>query len=1076
MTPPLRIVRGNRMEDLAGELARVLELPSGAPLDPEWIVVPGRGMGVWLSMQLARHHGVSANLRRLHPRELVETAMRGALEDEDALDQRWSKDRLVWAVLALLEARAEIPELAVLSRLLADDPTGRHTHQLARQITLAFDRYLTYRPELVRAWERGDDDGVEGEPLLAWQPFLWRRLCGKLGRRHVAALEPAFHAAATGAVPGLPRRLAVFGLSGLPPLYARVLCRLAHGHELHWFHLAPSYSRAERRPPDPSAPRLRDTNPLLGSLGRPAADFERVLAAACGEVGVRHEWMSRHREPERASLLGRLQADLLHAADPRDPPIGVSASDRSLCVHSCHGAMREVEVMHDQLLDAVAGSGDVEPHEVAVLVSDLETYAPYIEAVFERDREDPTSLPYRIADRPLRRDAPVLDALWRIFGLVGSRLRASEVVDLLNLDAVRRRFELSAADVDRISGWIVEANVRWGADAAHREAHGQPPLAENTWRFGLDRLLLGLALAGRGRATFAGVLPFDDVEGQDGALVGSLAEICERLFGALDELARPRPLAEWREPLARTLDALLARDRETAWQHDAVLAALGELAEAARDAGHSAPVSAGVLASLLEQRLDERHAERGFLAGGITFCAMVPMRAIPFRVLGLLGMSDGAFPRPAHPNELDLVERGDARRLPGDRDRRDDDRHLFLEALLSARERLIVTYSGQSVRDDASLPPSVVLAELLDVLPERVRAQVVVRHPLQSFSRRYFDGSDARLFSHASPELARAAFSRRARREAPRLFTGPLPAADAAPGAGVGLDELARFFENPIGWLLGQRMGIELRERDHDVPDREPLELDGLDRYELGSTLLELLLDGVPEPSLPALLTASGRLPPGALGVLALERELASARPIVEQILRERGARRREPLTLAERLPDGTLLSGEISERWTSAQVLGNFARVSARRVIGAWIRHLGLCLAAPEPERRTLLVGRPAKGDGALAWRFRPVPDAATHLADLIELFRTGCRQPLLLVPEASLAFAEALHADRPRDAALSKARGAWHDERAFNPWIVRVVGDGAEPPFAGASDGPGFEALAERLLLPLLRHREKA
>src|SRR5690606_9535507 len=119
--------------------------------------------------------------------------------------------------------------------------------------------------------------------------------------------------------------------------------------------------------------------------------------------------------------------------------------------------------------------------------------------------------------------------------------------------------------------------------------------------------------------------------------------------------------------------------------------------------------------------------------------------------------NDGDYPRPRAPAHFDLTE-NDYR--PGDRSRRDDDRYLFLEALLSARERFYLSWVGRSVVDNAESPPSVLVAQLRDHLADvlhsesgydNVLEQLTTEHPLQGFSREYFRSAspESRLFTYS---------------------------------------------------------------------------------------------------------------------------------------------------------------------------------------------------------------------------------------------------------------------------------------------------------------------------------------
>jgi exodeoxyribonuclease V gamma subunit len=1113
----MRVYRSNRVELLADALAEVVAEPARGPFDPETIVVHSRAMAVWLTMRLSERFGVWAGGDFPFPRNFVHRIFDAALGERASGLAAWEAERLAWAISAELPRHLRDAAFDPLARFLDADPRPHGRFELSLRIAEIFDQYAVFRPQMVLDWQRGEGDD--------WQAILWRALVLRLGDGHLASLaQSLFHAIEGGRLDtsALPARVAVFGVSTLPPFFLQVLRAIGTRLPVHLFVLSPSREywaeirsqrealRAARRDPDRVAPPalVDEGNPLLASFGAVGRDFQRVLEA---EVDYEEPVPPRYAADEETTMLGRLQADVLalrrrgrrrgdDAARVGPAPLPAAVldpSDDSIRVHVCHTPMREVEVLHDQILDLVHERG-VEPHEIVVLTPDIATYGPLVEAAFQRDRSDPRFVPHAIADRAARAMSPVLEALLRVLALVGGRSTASEVLDLLALHVVRERFEIGADEHDRIAEWVVDVGIRWGVDAAHRQAHGQPRYEENTWQFGLSRLLLGYALPGRGRDTFAGTLPFDEIEGTDALVLGKLVEFCTALFQRLDDLARPRALPAWREAIARTLEALVAADTDSAWEHRQILAALDELVADGAAAGFEDVVELATVRERLEHRLDSDRPAAGFLSGGVTFCALLPMRSLPFRVVALLGMNDGAFPRATKSVGFDRI--AEAPR-PGDRSRRGDDRYLFLEALLSARERIVITHVGQSVQDNAALPPSVVVSELLDVLAESfvapehadasgidpaeraeaVHRHVIVRHPMQPFSPRYFGSeSDPRIYSYALSwhEGARAlARGHDATVHAP-LFCGPLP----PPGTSrdLPLDQLVRFFAQPTAQLLKRRLGINLDDYSRDASDREPMELDGLEEWAAGQAVLEHRLERMPLYRSLELLRARGVLPLGVPGRCRFDQIVATADPIAAVATAVRGEHREPDLDVDLLLGD-TRLVGRIGDRFSRATLLAQFAKIGAKHQLAAWIRHLVACVCAPDVPRVTAIVGRSDGSTGAQLCQLQPVEDPEPHLRALVDLYWAGQREPLLLFPRSSLAYAEALPKG-PAEAMVA-ARKHWTDRlnaEGRDPQLRRVFGDldPLQPGFsllAGETTAGDFPTLATRVFGPLIAHRQE-
>jgi exodeoxyribonuclease V gamma subunit len=834
----LCIYRSNRLERLAEALGQHLSEPPDNPLASECILVPGRGVAQWLSLELSQRFGVWANVLYLYPRNFVGWALERVLGQPASELTALDPERLLWSICGNLRALLDRPEFETIARYVTGVAGDVRYFELCRRIATTFDHYAAYRPDLLRSWERKPRPGAElpqldlfGVPdqTRDWQATLWRTLFERSGSVPAATIERRFLRSLQQAqrVASLPSRISCFGMTHLPPSYTRILVALCPQVPISMFqlsasvHAAPTPTAAAQPPARPGRTRGRSStprNPLLESLGGMASDFERVLDEELARQGVLAEQRALYEAPAEDTRLGRLQTDLLDDRVPsrstRRPAAG-SEQDLSIQIHVCHSPMREVEVLHDQLLAVLSSPGGLEPPEIVVMMPDVETYAPLIEAVFRRRSDDPQRIPYSIADRALEAAAPVANALDRLLLLAGQRLTTSQVLDLLALEPVAARFEITPRDQELITEWLGRTNVRWGIDAEHRQAHGHPPSDANTWRLGIRRLLLGYAMQSDPPVLIAGVLPESGPSGTGAAALGKLALFVETLFLHLGALAGAHAAGVWPEVVSAALEALVLVDAENAWQHQELREALRGIAGRAHAAGYAEPICSAALRDLLFDAAGSARPGRGFLRGGVTFCSMVPLRSIPFAMVCLLGLGDGQFPRRELSADFDLITHGGEGRRTGDRSRRSEDRYIFLEAILAARQRLLITYTGQSIRDNASLPPSVVVSELCDYLAavepppvgelERpsdegaLSAEYVVRHPLQAFSRRYFDGSDPRLFSYAEHYVG-AAQTPRYRRSLPEFFSAPLPVPH--PADALGLSELVRFYQHPAAYLL----------------------------------------------------------------------------------------------------------------------------------------------------------------------------------------------------------------------------------------------------------------------------------
>jgi exodeoxyribonuclease V gamma subunit len=762
-------------------------------------------------------------------------------------------------------------------------------------------------------------------------------------------------------------------------------------------------------------------------------------------------------------VLARLQADVRADRSPPGPPLpgqddarpALDPGDRSVQVHACHGRARQVEVVRDAILHLLEEDPSMEPRDVIVMCPDIETFAPLIQATFGAgevsDEDDdfdippaeagPPDLRVRLADRALRQTNPVLGVVAQLIDLAEQRLTASQVLDLAGREPVRRRFRFDDDDLARIQGWVAASGIRWGLDADHRAPYKLGRLAAGTWRAGLDRVLVGVTMSEDGQRLFEGVLPLDDVESGSIEVAGRFAEFVDRLRAALDALSTPKTIDAWAAAIGTAADALTSTTPSEAWQRSELQRMLDAVVTEATVGGevHTTSLALPEVRALLAERLQGRPTRANFRTGHLTICTLVPMRSVPHRVVCLLGMDDGVFPRKA-PRDGDDLTLDDAH--VGDRDPRTEDRQMLLDALLAATDRLVVTYTGNDERTNTPRPAAVPVGELLDVIDDTVRTddgaareRVRVRHPLQPFDPRNFGGPEPWSFDRVMLHGARALTGGRA--EPPPFLPGPLP---PEPKALVELEDLVRFVQHPVRAFLRQRLGIGVGDFSDELDDALPVELDKLEEWGVGQRLLDARLAGVGIDAALAAEVSRGTLPPGALA----QPVIAGVRPTVEDIATHAQATLptgAEPgsVDVKVALADGRSMSGTVPGVCGNVLRTATYSRVNARHRLASWVRTLALTAAHPERPFEAVAVGRAASGaskNARVTSARVPAlgPDASTrrelalrHLATLVDLYDRGMREPLPLAVQASAAYAQAADAGKNAEAA---GRRAWESD----------------------------------------------
>lgn len=1088
----LHVHRAERTDILADGLGNLLATPPPDPFAEDLVVVPARGVERWLSQRLSHvlgagdgADGVCAGVVFRSPASLI-AEIAGTREDDP-----WSPEAMTWPLLEVIDASLGEPWCHTLAAHLGhfDDGDEKELRQgrryaVARRLAGLFTSYSRQRPELLAGWLDGATDGLEDD--LAWQPQLWRRLVEVMGIdpphiRHAKTVEQLRSSGSD----QLPQRVSLFGHTRLSCTDIELLDALAAHHEVHLWLPHPSAGLWETLTGLSGAvPRRDDTShravahPLLATLGRDLRELQRSMP---DDVAT-DEFLPGRTHPD--TLLGWLQSDIAANA-VRPQGRSLSDTDRSVQVHSCHGTARQVEVLREVLLGLLVDDPTLEPRDILVMCPDIEAYAPLIAADFGLGEVVPEAHPahrlrVRLADRSLVQTNPLLAVAAQLLMLAGSRVTASEVLNIAHADPVRARFNFTDDDLENITAWVKESNIRWGFDREHRTPYGVD-FIQNTWRFGLDRIMAGVAMSDDSHAWIDTTLPLDDVGSNRVDLAGRLGEFVGRLQHAVQSLTDVHSLWEWLSALADGVVSIARVSDDDAWQISQLQREFNDIVARA-GARADIPLRLPDVHAMLQGHLAGRPTRANFRTGTLTVCTMVPMRSVPHRVVCVVGLDDTIFPRIGTPDGDDVLARDP---MTGERDVRSEDRQLLLDAVCAATDKLVITYTGANEYSGKERPPAVPLMELLDALDATVaadaREKIVTRHPLQPFDIKNVTpgelGVPGQPFTFDPTVLDAARAMGEDRPAKPEFFGAPIT---APTGQDVGLAELLSFFKNPIRGFFTE-LQFSLPRDDKGVDDSMPIEVGGLERWTVGDRMLTDIVAGMNPQEARQAEWRRGMLPPGWLGAKTVNELRDEAQQLATAAAQFRiGDPSAYDVDID--LGSGRRLTGTVGQLFGDRLVTLTFSKLGGPHLLSAWIQLVALAAGLPGRPWNAICIGR--GGDDVLVQRRLPCPrDPLTVLRDLVAIYDTGRCEPIPLPIKSSFAWASArfdnvTNARRRPANPKSAAAGAWRYE-CDDPAIEQIWGKEPDlskllyPPRPGEEvDGEitRLGAYAARLWMPLL------
>ncbi|PML97061.1 exodeoxyribonuclease V subunit gamma [Vibrio breoganii] len=1116
-------------------IALIRQQPLTSPFEQEQILVQSPGMSQWLKMELAKDMGIAANLNFPLPATFIWQMFIEVLPDVPKRSA-FNKEAMTWKLMQVLPSKLEQDEFSSLASYLEHDEDNSKLFQLAGKIADIFDGYLVYRPDYITAWENNEHP-AELEEQGLWQGELWRelyRFTEQLGQSkyHRANLYQDFidKLASLSEInsDNVPKRLFVFGISSLPPKYLEALKALGEHIDVHlMFHNPCRYywgdikdQRTLAKMAAKVRPRIRwheqelneeqgipvlkgdiehnalpefhhdaISNNLLASMGKQGRDNLHLLSELDSNE------VEAFVDLDAKTLLQNIQQDILQLNQHQDDTKLeqslhkqlVSKHDRSLSIHCCHSATREVEVLHDQLLHLFNQDSSLKPRDIIVMVADINAYSPAINAIFGNATGD-RRIPYSISDRSVAEETPILNAFLQLLDLPNSRCGRSEMMEILETPAILQRFGLSASDFELINLWVEEAGVRWGLDDSTATEFELPSLNQNTWVFGLQRILLGYSMSAMCQPlelSSGKLAPYEQIEGMQAELAGKLAAFIDKVLHYRSALNEPQHSAQWQTQLNALANDFFELDIENEIALTSIRDALSSLTQQTTESGLDAALSHQVVSEYLQDKLDSSRVSQRFLAGQVNFCTLMPMRSIPFGVVCLLGMNDGVYPRTVAQEGFDLMT---VKSRIGDRSRRDDDRYLFLEALLSAQQSLYISYIGQSILDNSECLPSILVTELLEYCSQNycidgdeplsvddsgkhLLEHLTSHHSMTPFSREAFENSQS--FAAEWLPVVNGVYSQTAKLSTP--LSDYFMEREAL--SEFELDQLLSFWSLPVKYFFNQRLQVWFNSEKELIEDEEPFSLGGLERYLLRDEIVAAMLNGggAEVEQVAHYYRSSGQLPIGNFGDLEVAENQDAMRELVTEIEFYTSNKQPSlPVSLKVQYRDKWLtITGWLDNHYASGLVHYRVGRVRSKDILQAWIKHL--CACASGVAVTSHLIGISSKKEIEYFSLAAIEPqDALDFLHDLVALYFEGMTNPLPYFPRSAHAAMQEFvkkskkgDTEIAREAAIGKFSSTalgddYNSGEADDMYIQR-----AWPQWSEALQQGGYQ-LAERVLLP--------
>ncbi len=992
----ISIFKSHNLHYLAGQLADCLgKVKPVDPFKPQQIIVPNLDTSRWLKLELAEKMGIAANVEFILPadwqyrqiRQLYPNLPRQLPSDLDSM--RWS----VFDVLMDDQLRKAFPKPDRYINSQSSEMKDQAAMQLARQIASVFDQYLMYRPEMILKWQKGGT----GQGDEKWQAELWNLLDRTWKKQHQddSKLNKAeLHLYTVNAVENgslLPEGpIYVFNPGLIPKPIVKLFKACGNFCNVEIFNIQPSENLSIHK----------SDNELLQSFGEEAESVKDLFESFEGKLSSDFRFDSKAK-----NSLRHVQESIVKSR----PIVKISGFDESILVNSCHSPLREIETLHQFLIEQFEKNDNFFPDDVLVVTPDLQGYESAIKAVFGIPEEGLPYIPYHLGTSQTGDNQLVKRAFTHLLSLPDSRFTFTEVMDLFQMKPIREKLGLSESDCQKVKRWMEENNVIWGLDAEHRKEWDQPAEEMQTWYSGLKRTWFGQWMGDPDNETTVGAPLYNGVRSTDDQeLWAAFTRYLNRLNEMRLTIKKKAGCSRWCDQIKQWMEMFFSTDDLQSREGLSILKIVDSLKETHELAKLSREIPFGLIRQEISSSLDQQSSGSTLFTRGVTFSTMVPVRSLPFKVIALIGLNEDKFPRKPTSHDFDLMFQNPE---SSDRNRKKEDRNLFLESILAAEEIHYCSYVGRSPFDNEEIPPSPIVSEWIEAL-EKLTGEgaenIIQQQALNGFSPDVFkeNGSYSKLYFDTAKSLAEQENG-----SSGLMQSAPLSAEGETEE--IDINELVYFFSNPMKYFLKKQFDVRLYDPEEE---KDEFEFNHLEKHTLFQRLFGWeLRDDIDKEELLSQLVHTGILPSGWPGRSALNEAEAHVKKAFEEIQRREFLPRINLVEINIKLLDIRLMG--FIYNYSNICVLNIVpSNYSGKTVLQSWLQHLAVCASDEDQERESYLLTELKKGNPK--WiKFNPVDDAKRQLEEFVNIYKSGFNQPAKFFPKTMVKFEEGNRNSRTKD-----------------------------------------------------------
>jgi len=982
------VYKSNSLNTLLLEAYKIIqEKPLNNIFEKEIFVYDSKILFQYLNIFIAEKIGISANIKLYHPNDFIWKLFE-IISPKKKLKNTFTHSMMIWKIMKIIDDKKIFENYNKKEAKL-------QKFKFSFLMANIFEQYIFYRPNWINEWETEKNTSIIDQNDI-WQIKLWIEIIKNSKKTH----QYSYHFANLFynfqklfeekkiQKKHLPSRCFIISSFALNPSYIRIFQNISTYINIYFLYVTPFKKNIFNFIQDNNIflNQKKNKKPCDNSLIKLWGQYEKIYALYI----IRSKEMkiiNCFKENNNRNLLNSIKNDLLKKNINKKKRFLIS-TDNSISINICFNKKNEIEILHKKLLIFFNKNSSIKPKDVVVTSFSIENYISSINSVFASENNK-KQIPFFIANKFSKKTNIIISSFKKILNLANSRFHNEEILEFLDIPEIAKKFNLSEEEIKILYYWIEEANIRWAIDCKHKDYLSFPKNKQNTWLYGIEKLLLSYAMNDTEKV-WNNILSCSSINGSRTEIIEKLIIFIKTLKKWQKKLSRSQYLIHWHSLSKDLINDFFFCSQKIEKSIKMIQKNWTEMINNNLSSGYLKKVSINILIKNFFYKYYFNNHQK-FLPDVVNFCHPNAVCYIPFKIICIIGADHLSVPKINHLDKFNLLKKYP---LIEDINIYQKYCYLFAQSISCAEQYFYISYVGYSIKDESKIYPSILIDQLLHYISSNFcfsgdcnlslqdNSKKIIKHLCKKYKIQYF--YKKKYANPSTTENLQDVFKYTNR----NINNKNILKRNSC--TKINLKDLITFWKNPICYFFNVNLQIKVDIKKHAINTTEPFSVNQEDSFKIKNILLNKIINNQDTMELFKKYMLSGKLPYDFFGKIFWNQKLKEMTMIAKEVMKYRISKEEKKINLKI---EKYQIDGILSEIQTTGLLRWKPNTINFSDRITLWLEHLIYSLLGGCGESRII-------GYKKQTWSFSSLTFdlAYTYLLKYIKGYVEGIKKPILL------------------------------------------------------------------------------